>query len=137
MITCIHLALTLPGIHAKNGSWVQLFAGKETYDTVSDPQYTDAYIAYAAKMRDLLHALPTPLLLIVNSGAHNDHQSDNLSIERLSSSIGWPFSEFLVELPGCGVVVARPLGMQKRYAGAFTRRRPPGSVHRRRRRRAR
>ena len=80
------------GVWAKNGTWVQLFAGKDSYDTVDDPRFTDGEstalsplplifsyksekslcgagkIKYAAKMRDLLHALPKPLKLIVNSG---------------------------------------------------------------------
>jgi hypothetical protein len=51
-----------------NGTWVQKFAGTGAYDTVTDPQYTDARLEYARQVRDRLHALPAPLLLIVNSG---------------------------------------------------------------------
>ena len=51
-----------------NGTWVQKFAGIGSYDTVADPQYTDARLEYARQVRDRLHALPTPLLLIANSG---------------------------------------------------------------------
>src|SRR5262249_36961597 len=56
------------GVYDKNGNWVQKFAGIGSYDTVPDPQYTDALIEYLRQFRVRLHALPKPMLLIPNGG---------------------------------------------------------------------
>ena len=55
------------GVYDTPGHWVQKFAGVGSFAEVFDPQFTDAFIAFLANIRDRLHALSTPKLLIVNT----------------------------------------------------------------------
>ena len=55
------------GVYNSSGQWVQKFAGRGSFAEVFDPQFTDAYIAFLAEIRNRLHALPNPKLFVVNT----------------------------------------------------------------------
>jgi hypothetical protein len=55
------------GVYDQTGNWIQKFAGIGSYSEVKDPQWTDGMIAYASAIRQRLHDLPNPKLLIPNA----------------------------------------------------------------------
>ena len=55
------------GVYDRPGHWVQKFAGLTSYAEVTDPAYTNAFIAFISEIRNRLHAAAKPKLLITNS----------------------------------------------------------------------
>lgn len=67
----------------RNGQWVQLFSGE-----YEDPIFADAVITWAGRLREGLHALPTPLGLMANVPLYSFYADEN--VQALAANLdGW------------------------------------------------